>query len=666
MQPQRSTCPYDCPDACGLVVETDGERVRSVRGDPEHAYTRGSLCPKVNGYEKTVHAPGRVLTPLLRTGPKGQGQFRRASWDEAVALIAQRWQAVIRDHGREALLPFTYAGTMGLVQRNAQQPLFHRLGASLLDRSICTPAQDAGWKAVMGATPGPDPDDAAHSDLIVLWGVNALATNIHFLGPLKAARKRGAKVVLIDTHRQATAAQVDQVLLVRPGSDAALALGVLHVLARDGRINRAFVEANVAGFNALEHDVLPRFTPHTVATLTGLRAEDVEALAEQYGRARAPFIRVGGGISRYGNGALTTRALLSLPAATGAWATRGGGLLTSTGTAAAFDLSSLERADLLPGPTRTVNMNRLGHALTELGEPRVMALYVANSNPAAVCPDQNAVLRGLGRDDLFTVVHERFLTDTARYADVVLPAPTMLETADLYRSYGQFYIQRTKPVIPPLGESKSNWETVQQLAHALGFTDDVFQKSADEHIDALLDAPSPWREGLDRAVLDEGLPVALRPPRDRWLTTSGKIELHSPTLDPALPDHRPTHADRDVAGPPLRLQTAPSLYRLNSSFTERADLASKMGPQSVRLSPADAAARGLHDGQRVIAFNALGEVHFVLEITADVPAGVAVAEGVHSLQAGNVRTVNALTSQRLTDLGGGSTFYDNRIDVRAA
>jgi anaerobic selenocysteine-containing dehydrogenase len=661
---QRSTCPYDCPDACGLLVETDGDTVLSVRGDPDHGYTHGALCPKVNGYERTVHAAGRLRTPLLRTGPKGSGAFRPVSWEEAVALIASRWQALVASHGRESILPVTYAGTMGLVQRNAQHPLFHRLGASLLDRTICTPAQDAGWAQVMGTTPGPDPEDAARSDLVLLWGSNALATNIHFLSQVRAARRAGGQAFLIDTYRQPTAPQVDRVFLVRPGSDGALALGVLHLLARQGLLDRPFLEANTVGWADLEREVLPAFTPAHVAGLTGLGVAELEQLAQAYGRARAPFIRLGGGLSRYGNGALTTRALLCLPAAVGAWAKPGGGLLGSTGTGAAFDLRSLTREDLLPGPTRHVNLNRLGHALTELDGPRVMSIYVSHCNPAAVCPDQNAVLRGLAREDLFTVVHERFLTDTAAYADVVLPAPTMLETADLYRSYGQFFVQRVRPVIPPVGESKSNWETVRLLAKALGFSDEVFSRSADEHIDAILARPSAWLEGLDREGLDAGRPVRLAPPRGRWLTRSGRIELRNDALPEPLPVFRPPHSDLEPDGLPLRLQTAPSLHRLNSSFTEREELSAKLGPQTLQLGPADAAARGLRDGQAVTAFNALGEVAFVLRVTDAVPPGVAVAEGVHSLLAGNARNVNALTSQRLTDSGGGSTFYDNRVEVR--
>ncbi len=348
----------------------------------------------------------------------------------------------------------------------------------------------------MGETPGSDPDDAAQSDLVVLWGINALATNIHFLSQVKAARRAGGRAILIDTHRQATAAHADRVFIVRPGSDGALALGMLHVLVRENLVDRAFLSRETVGWAELEREVLPGLTPDRVARLTGLSVEDIQWLAREYGNARAPFIRVGGAPSRYGNGAISTRALICLPAAVGAWAKKGGGFLASTGTGAAFDIRSFTRPDLLPGRTRVVNMNRLGHALNELDGPRVMALFVANSNPAAVCPDQNAVLEGLSREDLFTVVHERFMTDTALYADVVLPAPTMLETADLYRSYGQFFVQRTRPVIPPLGESRSNWETIQTLARALGLTDEVFSLSADEHIDRILSVPSPVARGL--------------------------------------------------------------------------------------------------------------------------------------------------------------------------
>ena len=462
-QLRRSTCPFDCPDACGLLVEVDVEagRALAVRGDPEHPWSRGSLCPKMTAYERTVHAPGRLATPLLRDGPKGEGRFRRASWDEAVALVAARWRAIVAEHGAEAILPYSYAGTMGLVQRNAGHAFFHALGASRLERTICSPAKEAAWSAVMGDTLAPDPEEIAESDLVVVWGLDAVATHLHLVPRLKEARARGVEVLLVDTYRTPTARVADRTFLVRPGTDGALALGLLHLLAREDQVDRAFVAAHVLGFDALEREVLPEWTPARTAAVTGLSPEDLAALAGAIGRARAPFFRIGSGLSRYGNGCDAIRAILALPAARGAWAVPGGGALCSTSSGLAFDLSAVTRPDLQPRPTRLVNMNQLGHALSALDGPRVMSLYVYHSNPAAVAPDQNAVLAGLAREDLFTVVHERFLTDTARYADVVLPATSSLEHPDLYRAYGHYNIQRVRAAIPPVGEARPNWEVFQ-------------------------------------------------------------------------------------------------------------------------------------------------------------------------------------------------------------
>jgi anaerobic selenocysteine-containing dehydrogenase len=662
----RSVCPYDCPDACGLVVEVEDGRAVKVRGDPEHPHSRGTLCPKMNGYDRTVHSPDRLLHPLVRTGPKGAGSFRRASWDEALAIVASRWKTIVADDGPEAILPYSYAGSMGIVQRNAGMAFFHRLGASRLDRTICTPAQGAGWSAVMGATPGPSPDVALRSDLVVLWGINAVATNLHLVQRVKEARRRGAEVLLVETYENDTAAVADRTYLVRPGSDGALALGLVHVLARDGLADEPFLARETIGWPELRALALAEYGPAVVSGITGLAPEVIEQLARRLARARAPFVRVGGGPSRYANGAMTIRSIVALAAVLGAPARDGGGCLVSTGSSAAFDLSPLTRPDLLARPTRVVNMNQLGEALAELRDPPVRAMYVWCSNPAAVAPDQNAVLRGLAREDLFLVVHERFLTDTARHADVVLPATTSLEHADLYRSYGHYCVQRVRPAIPPLGEAKPNWEVFQLLAAGMGFDEDVFRTSADEMIDRLLEARSPWWDGVDRARLADGKAVPLAvPARTRWGTASGKIELRNDRHLEPLPRHLPTYGD--AGGPPLRLVTAPALYTLNSTFQERPDLRAKAGGMSLLLAPSEAAARGLADGQRVVAWNEVGEAVFVLRVTERVPAGIAVAEGVFWLaHTPGPRNVNALTSQRLTDEAGGSTFYDNRIDVRAA
>jgi anaerobic selenocysteine-containing dehydrogenase len=660
-----SACPYDCPDCCGLLAEVEDGRVVGVRGDPAHPYSRGSLCPKMVHYERTVNHPDRLTHPLIRDGAKGAGRFRRAGWDEAIDLVARRWKELAAAHGPEAILPYSYAGTMGLVQRNAGHAFFHRLGASQLARTICSPAKDAGLKAILGDTPGLDPAVVAGGDLVILWGVNAVAANLHLLPHVKEARRKGARVWLVDTHRTATAAVVDRVFAVRPGSDGALCLGLIHLLARLGLADEPFLAAEAQGWPELRAAALADHPPARTSALTGLDEAALLDLARGLAGARAPVIRIGEGLSRYGNGAMNVRSIAALAAVAGVMA-RPGGFYWGASSSAAFPLDPFTRPDLMARPTRTINMNRLGQALGSLDGPRVMSICVYASNPAAVAPDQNAVLRGLGREDLFTVVHERFLTDTARFADVLLPATTSLEHADLYRSYGHYVVQRARAAIPPLGEALPNWELFRRLARAFDFEGSPFDLDADGVIDLLLDTPSPWRDGFDRAALDAGRPVTLRPPPGpRWRTPSGKVELLNPRHREPLPRLVPTHAAEGAF--PLRLQTGPAIYSLNSTFMDRDDLAGKRGPLRVRLSPADAAARRIADGARVVAFNELGEVAMVAEVTAAVADGLAVVEGVHWLRDTlSGRNVNALTSQRLTDEAGGSTFYDNRVDVRPA
>ena len=660
-----SACPYDCPDTCGLLVEVADGRAVAVKGDPGHPHSRGTLCPKMAHYEATVHSPLRLTSPLLATGPKGSGQFAAIGWEEAIARIAERWRELLAGPGAQAILPCSYAGTMGLVQRNAGHAFFHRLGASRLDRTICSPAKAAGWAAVMGQTAALPPDTVADSDLVLLWGINAVATSLHGLRGVRAARRAGARVWLIDTYETATAAVADRTFTVRPGSDGALALGIMHILVREGLEDPGFLQTQVQGFPELAAQVLPHYPPARVAALTGLPEPVLEELALAYGRARAPFIILGNGLSRYGNGAMNVRAIACLPAIVGAWGRKGGGGFAGVAGGGGFQLGEVTREDFLPGPVRTVNLNQLGQALEILDGPPVMGLYVYHCNPAAVAPDQNAVLRGLARPDLFTVVHERFLTDTARYADLVLPATSSLEHSDLYRSYGSYCIQRARPVIPPVGESRSNWDVFRLLAAAMGFTEPFFRQSADELIDHLLALPSPARDGLDRAALEAGTAVELPAPAPgRWLTRSGRIELLNPSLEPPLPGHRPRHAE--TGGLPLSLMTAPSVHGLNSSFQERQVLRDRQGGMRLQMNPGDARDRGLADGQEVVACNELGEVRFLLAVTGKVPPGVVVAEGVWwTAFAPGDRTVNALTSQRLTDQGGGSTFYDNRVEVRA-
>jgi anaerobic selenocysteine-containing dehydrogenase len=618
----------------------------------------------MNRYQETVHSPLRLTRPLLRTGAKGSGEFRPISWEEAIDRIAERWQKIIDQYGSEAILPYSYAGTMGLIQRNAGHSFFHRLGASRLDRTICSPAKDVGWKTVMGETPGPHPDEVAESDLVILWGINAVSTNIHFLHGVNKAKEKGATVWLIDTYETITSSLADQTYIVRPGSDGSLALGLMHLLVHHNLIDDDFLASHVQGFEELKEEILPDFPPEKVSLLTGLSPETIEAMAYAYGRAKNPFIRLGSGLSRYGNGAMAIRTIACLPAFVGAYGKRGGGCLAGTSTAGAFAMKEVLREDFMTKKTRTINMNRLGWALNELNNPPIQSLYVYHSNPASVTPDQNQVLKGLAREDLFTVVHERFMTDTARYADIVLPSTSSLEHSDLYRSYGTYYIQRAKAAIPPVGESKSNREVFSLLAQRMEFHEPFFRQTADDLIEHLLSIPSPMREGIDREAFSAGKAVEISLPRDartRFKTPSGKIEILNPRESHPLPFYLPPY-DGDY---PFRLMTAPSLYCLNSSFREREDLRKTEKAMFLQMNPADAEIKGIKEGDSVIVFNQLGEVSFSLRVTPKVHSGVVVAEGIWWLEhCPGLRSVNALTSQRLTDQGGGSTFYDNTVDVR--
>ncbi|MDD4599992.1 putative dimethyl sulfoxide reductase chain YnfE [bioreactor metagenome] len=662
MQISRSVCPYDCPDTCGLLIHSEDNKVIKVKGDPDHPFTRGTLCPKMAHYEKTIHSPRRILTPLIRRGPKGSGDFYPVSWNDAIKLITQKWQDIIAKCGAEAIVPCSYAGTMGLAQRNCGQAFFYRLGASQLDRTICSPAKGYGWKAVMGSTPGPNPNEIQRSDLIILWGINALATNIHITHDIDIAKQRGAKVWVIDTYETTAAKLADKVFITRPGSDGALALGIMHVLAGKNLVDGDFIKQYVQGYDELVKEVLPHYSPESVSTITGLDPDVIREMASLYARANASFIRLGSGLSRYGNGAMTVRTITCLPALVGAWSRPGGGILCST-SSNAFDVSLVTRDDFKKSNTRVVNINKLGDALNELDDPPIMSFYVYHSNPANVLPDQNKVLKGLAREDLFTVVHERFMTDTAQYADVILPATTSVEHGDLYSSYGNYTVQRAYPVIAPVGEAKANWEVFSLLAAGMGFDDDYFHQSVDEMIDKMIER-NKGLTGSQLESLKASNPVEVMLPDNykmTFKTISGKIEILNPSEADPLPRYLEPYGDQA----PFWFINSPTPYLLNSSFNERDDLTSRT-KVFLMMNPADAAAKNLQDGQEVAAFNERGEVAFYLKITNKVPAGVVVTEGVlwNESYPGKKRSVNALTSQRLTDKANGSTFYDVKVDVK--
>ncbi|WP_371381361.1 molybdopterin-dependent oxidoreductase [Sporomusa aerivorans] len=664
MEILRSVCPYDCPDTCGLLVYVEDGKAIKVTGDPEHSFTRGTLCPKMAHYEKTVYSKRRILTPLRRSGPKGSGEFAAVSWEEAIEHITTNWQQIIAQYGAEAILPYSYAGTMGLVQRNAGHPFFYSLGASRLERTICSPAKGYGWQAVMGQTMAPHTNEIHTSDLVILWGIHALATDIHILHDISIARKRGAKVWLIDTYETPTAAVADRTVVVRPGTDGALVLGMMHVMARENLADLDFINNHVQGYQELAETVLPEYSPEVVSRITGIAAGVIEQLARLYAGAHAPFIRLGSGLSRYGNGAMTIRLITCLPAVVGAWGKPGGGLLAGTSMEAAFDTNLITREEFQTQSTRVINMNTLGSALQEITNPPIKSLYVYISNPAAIAPDQNQVLAGLAREDLFTVVHERFMTDTAKYADILLPATTSLEHSDIYRSYGNYIMQRAYPVIEPVGQAKSNWEVFSLLANAMGFDNRFFTQAPDDLIDSILAKSPVWQDKNLQEILQAGRPVELSPPagyKTDFKTPSGKIEILNPREDHPLPRYLNPHGD-DAE---FWLINSPDMRLLNSSFNERDDL-TQANKMLLKMNPADAAKKGLSDGLPVIAGNERGEVNFTLRVADTIPTGVVVTEGVWWLEhAAGSRSVNALTSQRLTDKAKGSTFYDVKVNVRA-
>ena len=674
-----SVCPHDCPSCCSLVVTVEDGRLTSVTGNPAHPFTQGVICGKVREYAERVHSPLRVLTPLRRVGPKGRGEFARITWDEAIDEIARRWRAVIAEHGAEALLPFSYAGSMGQVQYYAGHPLFHALGASRLERSICVSTAYAGWRATVGVVTGNDSEQMVGADLVVLWGVNAAYSTVNVMTLVKQARARGAYVVVVDPYRTPTAQQADEHLMVRPGSDTALALAVMHVLVAEGRLDRDYIGRATLGFERLvEH--LRAYSPDAVAASVGLPAETIVRFARRYGAGPRSFIRIGIGLSRHDNGGMTCRTLACLPALTGAYADPHGGALLSSGEAGGFDFGVLERPDLLPSPApRVINMIQLGRALTDpTMAPPVKALYVYSSNPAAVCPNQTLVLEGLAREDLFTVVHEQVLTDTAHYADLVLPATTSMEHEDLYRSYGQFTLQLALPVLPPPGEALSNWEVCARLAKALGVAEAHYATSVDALIREFLSrgaatARTISYEQLRRdgwARLD--LPRPYMPFAHGAPTPSGRVEFYSETMArqglPALPTYVPL-----TEGPerqdllqrfPLQCIVPPNRFFLNSSFSQSALLRRRQKTPTVMLAVADAAARGIGDGDPVRVESARGAARFTAQVTDATRPGVVVVEGVwwHRFHPGG-RSVNVLTDDRVTDMGGGPAFHSNLVEV---
>jgi len=677
----RSVCPHDCPSCCSLDVAVEDGRIAVVTG-ADHPFTQSVICGKVREYAERVHSPLRVTQPLRRTGAKGESRFEPIGWDDAIAAIARRWRTIVAAHGAEAILPFSYAGSMGQVQYHAGHPLFHALGASQLERTICVTTAYTGWRATVGAVTGNDSEQMVGADLVVLWGINAAYSTINVMTLVKQARARGAHIVTIDPYRTPTAQQADEHLMVRPGTDGALALAVMHVLVAENRVDREYLARASVGFEALARHV-KEWPPARVAPLTGLPAETIVAFARRYGATPASFIRIGIGLSRHDNGGMTCRTLACLPALTGAYAHPHGGALLSSGDAAGFALGVLQRPDLLPRPApRVINMIQLGRALTDATlAPPVKALYVYSSNPAAVCPNQTLVMRGLAREDLFTVVHEQVMTDTARFADLVLPATTSMEHEDIYRSYGQFYVQLARPVLPPIAQARSNWEVFGMLARAFGVAEAHYARTPEALIrEVLAKGDASVRHITYEQLVAEGsvrlnLPRPYMPFAHGAPTPSGKIELYSARLAerglPPLPTWSPLlegPADRlGTARYPLQCIVPPNRFFLNSSFSQSELLRRRQGTPTVMLAPADAAARGIRESDRVRVESARGAAEFIARVTDATRAGVVVIEGIwwHRFHPGG-QGVNYLTDDRTTDMGGGPVLHSNLVEITRA
>jgi anaerobic selenocysteine-containing dehydrogenase len=718
-----------------LITVKDG-RATKIQGDPEHPVTRGFLCAKVAKYLDRVYSPDRVLYPMRRIAPKGptagQGSFAphrqpgaavpaqkpdpqvwlRISWDEALDEIASRLRAISAEFGSEAILPYSFGGTLGaLHSASMDRRFFHRLGASQLERSICSAAGEAGLESVLGVKLGTEPEQFRHSKYIIAWASNIHGNNVHLWPFIAEARRSGAKLVVIDPYRTRTADCADWYLPINPGTDAALALGMMHVIIGENLHDADYVEKYTLGFAELREKVKD-YPPERVAKWTGIAAQDIGKLAREYATVRPSVIRLNYGVQRSEGGGMATRAIVMLPCILGSWKEIGGGLQMSTSGAAAFNVEALKRRDLmktaLGREARTINMVKLGRVLNTVDDPPVKALFVYNSNPAAVCPEHDKVVRGLLRPDLFTVVHEQFFTDTTDYADIVLPATTFFEHKDLQKAYGHYYVQVSNQAIAPLGECRSNVEVFRTLAERMGFDEDCFSETIDEMIDLALESKDPWMAGIHRERLERGqvrlnfspsgsqpspsgvasrsagqpgatapapaIPTQAEPflpfAYGGFRTPSGKAELYSQAvkgmgLDPVADFTPPTesrHGNQENLLP-LELLARKSDNFLNSTFCNVSSVQEMEETGLLEICAADAQARGIADGDRVRVFNHRGDILLKARVDGKVQPGVVSARLNWAKTTSRFQSINALTSEKLTDMGNSATFYSVLVEV---
>jgi len=678
----KAACPHDCPDTCAMEVTVENGVAVDVRG-ADMPFTDGTLCTKVARYLDRTYSSERVLYPLRRSGGKGPGQGRleRVSWDAALDEIAARFKAIAAEDPQQ-ILPCSYAGTMGMLQyMSMDRRFFNRLGASLLDRTLCSSAGKVGIKITLGASVGMDPERFDEAKLILIWGSNPIVSNLHLWSRCQQAKRRGAKLVAIDPWRSQTAEKCHQHVRLMPGTDAALALGMMHVIIGEERCDRDYVERHTLGFEALRERVR-EYPPEKVARICGIAADEIVTLAREYAGTRPAAIRVNYGLQRHAGGGMAIRTIACLPALVGAWREAAGGVVLSTADYYSFDHGTLERPDLLRGNPRTINQSALGDALTAASPP-VKAIYVYNNNPVAVCPDSNKVIAGFSRPDLFTVVHDVFLTDTADYADIVLPATTQLEHYDIHKSYGHLYVLANNPAIAPVGEAKPNIEVFRLLAKRMGFTEPCFEDSDEEVCRQAVRSNAARMRGIEWDTLKErgwqrlAVPEVFAPfAEGGFPTPSGKCELYSETaaklgLDP-LPAYTPPR-ENVLSSPglarryPLAFISPPCRHFLNSSFANLPFARTPEGEPRLDIHPDDARARGIADGVHVRVFNDRGSYTLKAAVSDRARPGVVVAPSVWWKKLSpDGRNANELTSQALADMGGAATFYDCLVEVERA
>jgi anaerobic selenocysteine-containing dehydrogenase len=681
----RGACPHDCPDRCVWDVTVEDGTAVELQGVKDHPFTRGGLCAKVNRFlDDRVYNPDRLLHPLKRTGARGEGRFERVTWDEALDAVAARLRRIIESDGPTAILPYSYMGTQGLLQATSlDRRFFARLGATRLVRKVCGRAGGAGVTATMGTIVGMLPEDIVHSRYIVLWGTNTVVTNLHLWSFIAEAKKRGATVVVVDPARTRTAARADRHIQPRPGTDAALALGMMHVIVAEGLHDADYVEQYTLGFEQLRERIA-EYTPERAAEITGVPADEIVELARAYATTRPSAIRMLIGMEHRANGAMTYRTVACLPALVGAWRDRGGGLLylTSGLFSEALQRDALEMNDLEDPSVRSVNMVQLGQALTDASlDPPIRALVVYNSNPAVIVPNRNRVFAGLARDDLFTVVIEQFMTDTARYADYIFPATTQVEHLDLLWSWGHTYLCYNEPAIAPVGEAVPNTEFFRRLAAHMGFDEPYLFESDEELIRTALASDHPYLEGITLERLQSEGSVPLNLPSD-WRpfaeggfpTPSGKCEFYSHALlDQGLDPLPGYEAPAESLGGdpalthryPLNLLTRKAtLHFINSSYGNVPRCLEAEKEPRLDLHSSDAASRGITDGDTVRVFNDRGSVHIRASVGDGVRPGVVVLPFGWWESAGpGGASANALTADGLSDAGGGGDFYDTLVEV---